>query len=143
LPASNSFRNALYTAFEGLPVFSAISLRVKGLPLLFSNSKTCSSTFPNRNTPLESNSTLFFNRIQFIAILHKQKENRTYQDTMGRNGKPLSTYLPRQIENRTMHFDPEFDTFTYGDPTSKRKYLLKLKEGDLVSFLCWFDSIKK
>lgn len=64
----------------------------------------------------------------------KSKEYRTYKNTIGRSGKPLSTYLPKEIENRTMHFDPEFETFTYGDPTSKRGYLLKLREDDLLVF---------
>ncbi len=64
----------------------------------------------------------------------ESKENRTYKNTIGRTGKPLSTYLPKVIENRTLHFDPEFDTFTYGDPTSKRKYLLKLEKHDLLVF---------
>ena len=64
----------------------------------------------------------------------QSKEDRTYKNTIGRSGKPLSTYLPKQIENRTIHFDPEFTTFTYGDPTSKRSYLLKLKTGDLLVF---------
>ncbi len=64
----------------------------------------------------------------------QSKEDRTYKNTIGRAGKPLSTYLPRGIESRTMHFDPEFETFTYGDPTSKRNYLLKLREEDILIF---------
>jgi len=64
----------------------------------------------------------------------KSKEDRTYGNTVGGSGKPLSTYLPEEIENRTMHFDPEFDTFTYGDPTYKRRFLLKLERGDLLVF---------
>jgi hypothetical protein len=64
----------------------------------------------------------------------KSKEERTYKNTLGRSGKRLSTYLPKKIENRTMHFDPEFKTFTYGDPTSKRNYLIKLEKGDMLVF---------
>jgi len=64
----------------------------------------------------------------------KSKEDKTYKNTIGRSGKPLSTYLPKSIENRTMHFDPEFETFTYGDPTPKRTWLLKLEKGDLLVF---------
>lgn len=64
----------------------------------------------------------------------QSKEDRTYKNTIGRTGKPLSTYLPKGIENRTIHFDPEFETFTYGDPTSKRNYLLKLSEEDMLVF---------
>ena len=34
-----------------------------------------------------------------------------------------------------MHFDPEFDTYTYGDPTViKRRSLLKLQPDDLLVF---------
>jgi hypothetical protein len=64
----------------------------------------------------------------------QSKEDRTYKNTIGRTGKLLSTYLPKGIENRTMHFDPEFETFTYGDPTSKRNYLLKLRKEDMLVF---------
>lgn len=64
----------------------------------------------------------------------KSKEDRTYKNTIGRSGKTFSTYLPKGIESRTMHFDPEFETFTYGDPTSKRKYLSKLEADDLLVF---------
>lgn len=64
----------------------------------------------------------------------RSREDRTYKNTMGRTGKPLAAYLPKAIENRTLHYDPEFETFTYGDPTAKRTYLLKLEKGDLLVF---------
>ena len=70
------------------------------------------------------------------------KENRTYRNTIGRSGKPLSTYLPERIGNRKIHFDPEFETFTYGDPTSKRRNLLKLKKGDLLVFYAGLTPFK-
>ena len=74
---------------------------------------------------------------EFIPISEyddNSKENRTYLNTIGRKGKPFSNYVPKPIWNYTMHFDPEFDTFTYGDPTSKRNFLLKLDKGDLLVF---------
>lgn len=61
-------------------------------------------------------------------------ESRTYMNTIARTGKPLSYYLPKKIHDNSMHYDPEFETFTYGDPTSKRKYLLKLDKDDLLVF---------
>lgn len=64
----------------------------------------------------------------------KTKETRTYKNTLGIRGEPLSTYLPKEIKNEIMHFDPEFDSFTYGDPTSKRNTLLKLNKDDLLIF---------
>jgi hypothetical protein len=33
-----------------------------------------------------------------------------------------------------MHVDPEFDTFTYGDPTLPKRGLLRLRPGDLLVF---------
>ncbi len=51
------------------------------------------------------------------------EENRTYENTIGVTGKPLSTYLPKKIKNKIMHYDPEFETFTYGDPTSVKSML--------------------
>jgi hypothetical protein len=62
------------------------------------------------------------------------KETGTYKNTIGRNGKSFSTYLSKGIWNRILHFDPEFATFTYGDPTPKRKDLLKLEKDDLLVF---------
>ena len=61
-------------------------------------------------------------------------ETRTYQNTSGRKNKPLAHFLPEKICDDKMHFDPEFETFTYGDPSSKRKSLLKLNKNDLLVF---------
>ena len=73
---------------------------------------------------------------EYVPISERcpSKETRTYGNTMGRSGKFLTTYLPTNVQNRMIHFDPEFETFTYGDPTSKRKYLLALETGDLLVF---------
>ena len=58
-----------------------------------------------------------------------------YSQTLGRWGRPLSTYVPKRFKDAPMHDDPEFETFTYGDPTTvKRRYLLRLSEGDLLVF---------
>lgn len=61
-------------------------------------------------------------------------ESRTFHNTIGRHGKPFSHYLPSSIKGRKLHYDPEFETFTYGDPTRKRNSLLKLEQGDLLVF---------
>lgn len=73
---------------------------------------------------------------EYIPISERcsSKESRTYGNTLGRSGKFLASYLPKNVKNRTIHFDPEFETFTYGDPTLKRKYLLGLERGDLLVF---------
>ena len=69
-----------------------------------------------------------------ISEGYSTNETRTYKNTLGRKGSPLSRYLPKSAENRVIHYDPEFETFTYGDPTSKRSYILKLNTNDLLVF---------
>ncbi len=65
---------------------------------------------------------------------YSSKEDRTYGNTIGVKGLPLSTYVPKKLKNIGMHFDPEFVSYTYGDPTSKRRSLLKLQKDDLLVF---------
>jgi hypothetical protein len=67
-------------------------------------------------------------------------DERTYGNTLGRRGKPLITYFPqsrqRRIMNQSLHYDPEFQTFTYGDPTSPKAGLRRLDRGDMLIFYC-------
>ncbi len=67
-------------------------------------------------------------------------DERTYGNTRGRRGEPLVTYFPtaRQagMRSQSLHYDPEFDTFTYGDPTSPKAGLRRLEQGDLLVFYC-------
>lgn len=35
-----------------------------------------------------------------------------------------------------VHVDPEFETFTYGDPTAPKRSLRELKSGDFLVFYC-------
>ena len=74
---------------------------------------------------------------EYIPIPERRdsSETRTYGNTVGEHAQPLFTYdLPKKLENAKMHVDPEFETFTYGDPSIKRTYLLKLEPGDLLVF---------
>jgi hypothetical protein len=65
-------------------------------------------------------------------------DSRTYGNTVGRHGKCLVDYLPASIRHllrsQPMHVDPEFDTFTYGDPTPPKAGLRRLIDGDLLVF---------
>jgi hypothetical protein len=72
-------------------------------------------------------------------------DERTYGSHMGRGGHPLSDFFPapRQavMHSQSMHMDPEFISFAYGDPTSPKAGLRRLVEGDLLVFyagLCGF-----
>jgi len=38
--------------------------------------------------------------------------------------------------NQSLHYDPEFQTFTYGDPTSPKAGLRRLERGDMLIFYC-------
>lgn len=67
-------------------------------------------------------------------------ETRTYSTIEARNksfGKWLSDYLPQEYDYVVVHFDPDFEHFTYGDSidTPKGKQISKLKEGDYIFFV--------
>jgi hypothetical protein len=63
---------------------------------------------------------------------------RTYGTTKGSKGIPLIGYFPERLRQKyrdqPIHFDPEFDSFTYGDPTSLKARLRLLAKGDLLVF---------
>lgn len=62
----------------------------------------------------------------------------TYGTLIGRNGVPHSDYFPvrkrETIAQQHVHLDPEFETFTYGDPTAPKRSLKKLDKGDYLIF---------
>jgi hypothetical protein len=60
---------------------------------------------------------------------------RTYGNVRGRHGRFLAEYLPLAwMRQQPMHMDPEFDTYTYGDPTRPKAGLRHLVGGDLLVF---------
>lgn len=65
-------------------------------------------------------------------------DSRTYGGTRGRHGASLLEYFPENLQtkyrNQPIHFDPEFKTFTYGDPTTPKASLRRLQKGDLLVF---------
>jgi hypothetical protein len=65
-------------------------------------------------------------------------DRRTYGNSTGRHGVRLIEYFPRgrraELAHQPMHVDPEFETFTYGDPTTPKRSLHKLNQGDLLVF---------
>src|SRR5439155_14904008 len=78
---------------------------------------------------------------EFICIPDKKRVSiHTYGAMIGRNGKPFAEYFPgasrKRIAGQHIHLDPEFETFTYGDPTSPKRSLRHLKPGDLLAFYC-------
>lgn len=63
-------------------------------------------------------------------------EQRTYGNTQGVRGDLLSTFLPSKYKESKLHYDPEFETFTYGDPTGapKTAAMRTLEKGDILAF---------
>jgi len=68
----------------------------------------------------------------------KGADKRTYGNTLGRMGRRLIDYFPESRQERvscqSIHFDPEFEGFTYGDPTPPKVSLQRLQEGSLLVF---------
>jgi hypothetical protein len=67
----------------------------------------------------------------------KGVDSRTYGNTRCREGRSLVDYFgsPQgKVLSQSIHFDPEFLTYTYGDPTPPKASLRKLGPGDLLVF---------
>ncbi len=68
----------------------------------------------------------------------KGVDTRTYGNIRGREGRTLVDYFPEarreRFSEQSVHFDPEFETFTYGDPTPPKASLRRLTEGSLLVF---------
>jgi hypothetical protein len=64
----------------------------------------------------------------------------TYGNMIGRNGTAHNCYFPNSrrklMAKQTVHVDPEWETFTYGDPTTPKRSLRNLKPGDFLVFYC-------
>jgi hypothetical protein len=58
-----------------------------------------------------------------------------FRQLPARHGGALEQYVPPRYRKAAAHYDPEFETFTYGDPgKQKRSQLLRLDKGDLLVF---------
>lgn len=70
-------------------------------------------------------------------------DERTYGNTAGLKGHNLVEYFPERrrvaMASQSIHFDPEFATFTYGDPTPPKAGLRYLEEGDMLIFYCGLE----
>jgi hypothetical protein len=84
--------------------------------------------------PLFRNGSFEFIPIPDTRLL----DHRTYGNISGSSGRPLVEFFPpgrqKRMASRPMHVDPEFQTFTYGDPTPPKRGLRHLQEGDLLVF---------
>ncbi|MEQ8790839.1 MAG: hypothetical protein RIC55_31370 [Pirellulaceae bacterium] len=78
---------------------------------------------------------------EFVCIPdNKRVSVHQYGSLIGKNGLPHSAYFPTRRQESAagqhIHLDPEFETFTYGDPTTPKRSLQKLGQGDYLIFYC-------
>ena len=77
----------------------------------------------------------------FVCIPdNKRVSVHTYGNMAGKYGRRHVDYFPEsrreQMTGQHIHVDPEWETFTYGDPTTPKKSLRTLKAEDLLVFYC-------
>jgi hypothetical protein len=78
---------------------------------------------------------------EFICIPERKRVSvHTYGNMVGRNSEPVVRYFPearrKLMTAQTVHVDPEWETFTYGDPTPPKRSLRRLQPGDFLVFYC-------
>jgi hypothetical protein len=76
---------------------------------------------------------------EFVPIPDRSgRDERTYGNSRGLKGRVFTEYFPTsrraRMSSQAMHVDPEFEMFTYGDPTPPKRNLAQLKPGDLLLF---------
>ncbi len=86
--------------------------------------------------PLFDNGTF-----EFVCIPDRHGVGvHTYGNCSGRHGRPFANYFSgikrEMMHGLSMHVDPEFETFTYGDPTPLKRRLSTLQAGDVLAFYC-------
>jgi hypothetical protein len=78
---------------------------------------------------------------EFVCIPdNKRVSVHTYGNMVGRDGKPHVGYFAESrrkvMAEQPVHVDPEWETFTYGDPTTPKRSLRHLNLGDFLVFYC-------
>lgn len=81
---------------------------------------------------------------EYIPIPETQAttERKVYATMAGITGRSIVDLVPKKIRYSHPHYDPEFTTYTYGDPTKpKRNQLSQLEFGDLLLFYAGLNHI--
>lgn len=78
---------------------------------------------------------------EFVCIPdNKRVSIHKYGNCIGKNSLPYSAYFPApkqdSVAQQHVHLDPEFESFTYGDPTTPKRSLRRLEPGDYLIFYC-------
>ena len=69
-----------------------------------------------------------------IPETYETTQQLTFDDITTQDGRPYTDYVGTNNVSSPLHLDPEFTTYTYGDPTHKRSQLAELTEDDLLLF---------
>ena len=78
---------------------------------------------------------------EFICIPDRKRVSvHTYGNMVGISGRKLVDFFPESrrkvMAEQHVHVDPEWETFTYGDPTTPKRSLRHLQPGDFLAFYC-------
>jgi hypothetical protein len=78
-------------------------------------------------------------RFEYVPIPENPQRTSSrslcFSDICARSGGTIERFVPPRYRAGPAHYDPEFDTFTYGDPTrNKRTQLLRLARNDILVF---------
>ncbi len=95
----------------------------------------------------ESHGPLFKdNKFEFIPIPDPYNiGSRKYGNTSSASNKSknLIDYFPTsKMKDKSIHWDPEFETKTYGEPNPHRRRLRELEAGDILGFYSGLQSFK-
>src|SRR5438874_6777082 len=76
---------------------------------------------------------------EFVPIdSDRHRGGHMYGNLIGRYRRRLIEYFPdrlrQKMRNCFVHDDPEFKSYTYGDPTRPKQRLKTLEKGDLLVF---------
>lgn len=69
-----------------------------------------------------------------IPESYETTQQQTFDEVTTQDGRSYAEYVSPDNESRPLHLDPEFTTYTYGDPTRKRSQLTELTEDDFLIF---------
>jgi len=77
----------------------------------------------------------------FVCIPDNNRVSvHTYGNMVGLDGRPHVDYFAESrrkvMAEQHVHVDPEWKTFTYGDPTTPKRSLRSLRPGDFLAFYC-------
>lgn len=90
------------------------------------------------------------NKFEFIPIRDgkNSSEKRTYSTIPVKNkifGKTLADFVPSDVKDKIVHYDPDFENFTYADPLNsmRGKMLEKLEAKDYIFFIASLAPFEK